>query len=815
MLFLKGLSLGIYYRLRRMNKALKNWRKFGIIIFGSLFVAATLMPFNAVADDLRVEIYQGSLPISSFTTDAGSTKQFTARAFVGATEVTDSVSFRWGIDGKYIPSQVGSITQTGLFTAGTKAGSYPSAIGLTGTLDGKSDIDLVGVTINTSTVIPPITQQILTRVEILDTQGLALSSFTIDNGKTKQFQARAYDQNNQDITNKTSFRWGIDGKYIPSQVGSITQTGLFTAGTKAGSYPSAIGLTGSFAGKSLLDTVSVQINITQPPQQKVIASVNISPDNSTVYIGGQTQYTATAYDQNSNVLTGVSFQWSVISNSSGSINQNGLFTAGNYPGSYANNIKVVATYVSNTAVDYAAITVLSNPVQSTLHSVVINPSAVQLQTGSNYQFTATAYDQNSQVLNDVSFNWTIVNGGGWINQAGKFTAGYETGTYANTIQVLGTKNGITKSAYATVAIYDVITQNLLERVEITPNSTSVGVNNQFDFNAQAYDNNNNPLFNDVSYSWSVISGGGSINQNGLYYAPNYTGMVTVQVQATQGGITRYALATVTVTGNNQPSGEISTVRITPSVAYLNIGSSVDFNAQAYNAYGSPVSADYSWSLMSNIGSIDQNGYFVAGGNIGTYNDVVRVRAYRNGVERVDYADIVISGGQNNYGLTSTLTASDENGGTTNEGDTITYTLQVTNQSNNALTNVHATFEVPQYTSFISVSSNEGIPTINSRTINWDAGTLYANYNYTKTLTVRVRINNNVPANAVVKGKAYVWASEINSFWVYANDLFVAGTGDIDYDDDIPLTDTGAVDWIIAGLTALVGAILSKKFLFKV
>ena len=114
---------------------------------------------------------------------------------------------------------------------------------------------------------------------------------------------------------------------------------------------------------------------------------------------------------------------------------------------------------------------------------------------------------------------------------------------------------------------------------------------------------------------------------------------------------------------------------------------------------------------------------------------------------------------------------------------------------------------------MSVSSPDGTPSIYNRTINWEAGTLYANS--TKTLTIRVRVNSNVPANTVVRGKAYVWASEINAFWVYANDLYVAGTGEIIYDNGTPLIDTGAVDWIIAGLTALLGTVLSKKFLFRI
>ncbi|MBU1092696.1 hypothetical protein KJ836_03445, partial [Patescibacteria group bacterium] len=43
MLFMKGLGLGIYYRLRRMKKALRNWRKFGVIIFGSMFLLTNLL----------------------------------------------------------------------------------------------------------------------------------------------------------------------------------------------------------------------------------------------------------------------------------------------------------------------------------------------------------------------------------------------------------------------------------------------------------------------------------------------------------------------------------------------------------------------------------------------------------------------------------------------------------------------------------------------------------------------------------------------------------------------------------------------------
>jgi hypothetical protein len=690
---------------------------------------------------------------------------------------------------------------------------------LLGTFDNKSDLDTVSVTVNTGTITPPITNQILTRVEIVDANGLAISSFGIEPGKTKQFTARSYDQNNQDITNKTSFLWSIDGKYSTSQVGNVTQTGLFTSGPKAGLYSGALRLLGDFAGKALLDTVTVNINTVVQPN--VLTSVAISPTTATLEVGHQRQFTATAYDQNGSVInSGVTFQWNVTNSQAGGITQTGLFTADNHLGTYNNVVKVTATRNSVSKSTYASVTVTQSNINQNpvLNSVVINPTYTTLQTGHSQQFTATAYDQFGQVFN-ANFSWAVVNGGGTINQTGWFTAGSQTGTYQNTVRVTARPSGassssVSKSAYATVVVVNqVINQSVLDRVELTPSYANILINQQTDFNAQAYDNNNTLISSGVTYYWSVISGPGSINQNGLFSADGSTGTATVQVRASQGGIDRYALATVYVSENgNYDNEDISYVRITPSSAYLNPGSAIDFDAQAYDYNGHAVSATYTWDLMNSIGTLNQSGYFVANSNasIGTYNDAVRVRAYHNGIERNDYADVIISSSQQtNYGLTATLSGTDENGGTTYEGDLISYVLRLNNNSGNTLTNVNATFELPTYTTLISATSADGTPTSYNRTITWNAGTMYSGT--VKTVTIRVKVNANVPSNTVLRAKANIWASEITSFWVYANDIYVAGTGAI-Y-NDVPLTNTGALSWGLAGLMSLIATVVTRKWLF--
>jgi len=796
MKFIKGLGLGIYYRLRRMNKALRNWRRFGVIIVGGIFLAVSVLPYTAAADDLRVEIYKNGQALSSLTINAGASSQFAARAFFGPAEVTSTTQFLWFLDGKYPSLQVGTISQAGLYTAGTKAGFYSGAIKLVGTFDGKSDLDTVSVTIN-QVVIP---QKVLNSVAINPT------SATLSAGNQKQFTATAYDQNGAAITSGVTFHWDI----VNSQAGGITQTGLFTADNHPGTYSNVVKITATYSNvsKSAYASVTVQAVIVN----KVLTRVELVPSSARLHFGEQKQFAATAYDQFGQALSrGVTWHWFINNASAGQITQTGLFTAGSVIGNYSNGVGVTATFSGVSKSDYAAIEVYEIYQDQILTSVGIDPSYTVLEPGHSRQFTATAYDQHGQVIS-ASFSWAVESGGGSIDQNGWFTANYQAGTYTNTVRVTATRNGVSKSAYATVLINEVINQTLIERVEIIPSSLNLRINQQYDFNAQAYDSNNNPLYSGVTYTWSVISGPGYVDQNGLFAANSLTGNATVQVRAMQGGRDRYALATVYIYDEGDHDYSLSYVRITPSVAYLSVGSAVDFDAQAYDSNGQSVSATYTWDLMNSIGTLNQSGYFVAGSLTGTFNDAIRVRAYRGGVERIDYADVVISSSsQNNYGLNATLTATDESGGSTYEGDLVIYSLQLTNNHGNSLTNVNATFELPAYTTLISASSADGTPTIYSRTISWNAGTMYNGA--TKTLTVRVKVDSHIPSNAILRGKANIWASEINSFWVYANDLYVVGTGEIE-DDGIPLTNTGALSWLIAGAASLIATILTKKFLLR-
>lgn len=81
-------------------------------------------------------------------------------------------------------------------------------------------------------------------------------------------------------------------------------------------------------------------------------------------------------------------------------------------------------------------------------SVVVTPETANLQPGATQQFSAQAFDGNGDPIPGVGFTWSVVNGGGSIDQTGLFTAGATTGTFTDT--VVAATNGISDSASVSV-----------------------------------------------------------------------------------------------------------------------------------------------------------------------------------------------------------------------------------------------------------------------------------------------------------------------------------------------------------------------------
>lgn len=206
-------------------------------------------------------------------------------------------------------------------------------------------------------------------------------------------------------------------------------------------------------------------------------------------------------------------------------------------------VTLIAAALSPTAVSAAA---------KPLTHVVITPASCNLLVGTTQQFTARGEDANNDQIDGLTYTWALVIGGGTIDSNGLFTAATTTGTFANTVQVTARQG--TKSVIGVASVTIFAAAGPLDHVVISPTTATLPVSGTRQFTAQGQDANNLPI-SGLTYVWSVVNGGGSIDiTTGLFTAGDnpdtYTD--TVKVTATQGALNEVALASITIkAGPNQ------------------------------------------------------------------------------------------------------------------------------------------------------------------------------------------------------------------------------------------------------------------------
>jgi subtilisin family serine protease len=163
-----------------------------------------------------------------------------------------------------------------------------------------------------------------------------------------------------------------------------------------------------------------------------VATITVTPNPATLASGATQQFTATGRDASGNVVP-ITPVWSVVAGG-GTIDGNGLFTAGTVAGTYTNTVTASSGGVTGTA----TVTVIAGP----LASIVVTPNPAFVTRGATRQFTAAGKDASGNPV-AITPTWSVVAGGGTINSTtGLFTAGTATGTFPNTVQASsGTVSG--------------------------------------------------------------------------------------------------------------------------------------------------------------------------------------------------------------------------------------------------------------------------------------------------------------------------------------------------------------------------------------
>lgn len=131
---------------------------------------------------------------------------------------------------------------------------------------------------------------------------------------------------------------------------------------------------------------------------------------------------------------------------------------------------------------------------------------------------------------------------------------------------------------------------VLTTVVITPPNPTIGDGGQEQFTAVGYDQFGDPMAPQPSFSWQLTAGLGSLGTGGLYTAPTTgSGSATVQVTATEGGVTVYGTTTVSYT----PGPAISGLTASPNPVTT---TQTGLSAQLSDPSGGNLT--YTWSVLT-------------------------------------------------------------------------------------------------------------------------------------------------------------------------------------------------------------------------
>lgn len=486
----------------------------------------------------------------------GATQQFTA-AGKDASGASIAVTPTWSVS-----AGGGTISSTGLFTAGTTPGTFTNTVVATsGSVTSSATVTVVAGALATIAITP--------------------SNDTTIAGGTKQFTAVGRDASGNVVTIAAPV-WSI-----ANGGGTISATGLFTAGGVAGAFPATIKVTSGTITATANETIV----------GGALATVVVTPVTATVGTTGTQQFVATGRDAAGNVVA-ITPVWSVAAGG-GTISATGLFTAGTTSGVFTNTVRATSGALSGTA----TVTVTAGA----LASIAVTPTPISVAFGASVQLTATGQDAAGNPV-AITPAWSVVNGGGTIDAAtGLFTAGSTLGVFANTVRV---SSG---SIVSTVSV--TVTSGALSAITITPASVTLGANATQQFTAVGRDAGGNVVV--ITPVWSIVASGGTIGSTGLFTAGATPGVFTNTVRVASGAIS--ATASVTVV-----SGALATITVTPSNDTTPTSGVKQFTAVGRDAAGNVVAMTPVWSVVNGGGSINSTtGVFTAGTVAGTYNNTIR------------------------------------------------------------------------------------------------------------------------------------------------------------------------------------------------
>ena len=429
------------------------------------------------------------------------------------------------------------------------------------------------VTINSSGVVKGITEGSTTISAIVDAKiatkrisvggrqaaSLVISpqSPSVSLGKQSQLTAKVLDQMGLEMSGQA-----VSWSSANSAVAQVSSSGLVTA-ISAGST--------SISATSSGLSASVTLAVVSAP----VASVQVSPANVSLTVGGSVTLNATAFDADGNLLTGRSASWSSQNPTVASVNSTGGVSAVG-----AGSTSVTATIEGKSS--SVTVNVGSAPA-APVSSVTVTVDNPALSVGQQTQAVAILKDAQGNVLTRAVTWSSLDEAVAKVNSSGLITA-YAGGTVA----IIAQSEGVSGSASLTVNTPSpaAVAQVLLEvptRDLVTGQSIQSVVTLK---DAQG----NILLGRTITYS----------TENSSIVTVSATGVIkgisagSARVSASSGGVS--GNETFQVTAGTQP---LASITINPASATLSIGQTSQATAVGKDAQGSTIGGtSFTWTTSN-------------------------------------------------------------------------------------------------------------------------------------------------------------------------------------------------------------------------
>ena len=424
---------------------------------------------------------------------------------------------------------VATVDANGLVTA-----TGPGTASITATAEGKNDVATITVT------QAPVASVAVTP-----------NPLSMSVGQTTTLTATTRDAAGNAVTGRP-VTWSSNN----TAVATVSSSGVVTA-VAAGTAT----ITATSEGKSGSAALTVS--------NFAVATVNVQPQNNTIFQGSSIQLSATLTDVNGAPANDRPVEWSSSNPAIATVTSTGLVN-----GVGVGSVTITATSEGKTGTTNVA--VQAKPVAS----VTVAPAAAALQVGQTTTLTATLRDQSGAVLGGRAIAWTTSSSA----VATVSSSGLVTAVGSGSATITATSEG--KSGSATITV----TPIPVGSVTVSPSTATVPATTTTNLTATVKDQNG-LVVTDRQVTWtSSNTAAATVSSAGVV-----TGVAPGTATITATSETKSGTATITVT-----PPPVSTVTISPSTATVVIGTTTTLIATTKDANGNVLTGrTVTWSSSAN------------------------------------------------------------------------------------------------------------------------------------------------------------------------------------------------------------------------